>query len=126
MAEQVSPLLDLTLQRLTHELDEDDIGPGSALHDSYSLSWRLAGRGRRNWQTKTTPTNISQYVHHSVLARGTAAIHPEFDLQGLPVWEPTGVELTYASAREPRTKGRADLVMQRESLCDRVVAAFGG
>lgn len=88
MAGQASPLLDLNLQRLTHALDEHDIDPTSVLYDSFGLFWKIAARDQRNGQTATTPTNVSQYVHHRVLARGTAGdnpINPAFDLLGLPI-----------------------------------------
>jgi uncharacterized protein (DUF2235 family) len=129
MTEQLRDLLDLDLQRLTHELHETEIGVSSEVHDSFGPTWAIAGDGRRDWRTQATPTNETQFVHRSVherLALGHYPINPKFEIGALPVWEPSGVEIQYAKEREKRTQGDQAMALHKETFCDRVVKALGG
>lgn len=125
MAEQVRPLLDLDPDGLAHELDEREAGPDSRIHDSHGGSWKLFGG---TWRTPLAGED-SQFVHKTALTwRGKVdgVLNPDFDLRSLPVWTPSGLELSHATARSARHLGGRPMPLLRRGACDRVLEALGG
>jgi uncharacterized protein (DUF2235 family) len=125
MAEQLTKLLDLDPDGLAHELDGSESGPTSRIHDSHGGSWKLFGG---TWRRPAAGDN-GQYVHESALTwRGPVdgALNPEFDLAGLPVWTPTGLELSHATTRSARHLGARPLPLLQRGACDRVLDVLGG
>lgn len=124
MAAQVNPLLDLDILAIPGESDTTQVYGGGTLHDSYTVSFRLAGALNR-----TIGPEVGQYVHRSVidrLAKGGYAINPAFRYQTLPVWQPDSFEQSYAWSQAALPPKPPALPQRKRSCCDRLVSLLGG
>jgi len=131
MVQQVHPLLDLDIERLTHEMQEPSRNQNHpTLHDSFGWTYRLAGDGRRNWQSELIKTPETQYVHESVHERikddRTYQINSRFGLGELSTWRRGEVEERLRNTWQPRTLGAHPLPLLRRGTCDKVLGWLGG
>lgn len=128
MAERVRHLLDLDATGLEHELDQEEFGTESKLHDSFGWTWHVAGAQWRD--PGTNPSSLAtQYIHPTAVDWPDTSHpprNPRADLRDLPVWTPTGFELWTKQQRSRRTMGDKQMHLTRGGPCDWLIGKLGG